>query len=329
MTTEIFELDGYVMALLADVGIDTTELLRAAGLPPDVLSHNPVRLAAPNYFALWAAAAELTGDPALSVRVAERIAAKALSPTALAALCAADLNDAARRIQEFKPLISPLTFEVDQCPDHTEIRIDWQRVGEPPGPPAEFELLFLVSLARLGTRERITPLAVTGPQFGDVRAATAFLGVEPTAGPVHAVRFSAEDSARPFLTRNDRMWASVEATLRSRRAGHGLSSTITQRVQDVLTELLPSGEVSIETVSRELDMSGRTLQRRLQLEATSFRELLAATRQQLARRYLGEDVLSVAQIASLLGYDEPTSFQRAYRTWTGRTPHQDRSHLDH
>jgi AraC-like DNA-binding protein len=67
-------------------------------------------------------------------------------------------------------------------------------------------------------------------------------------------------------------------------------------------------------------MSARTLRRRLREEGASFRDVLADVRKSLALDYLERSTLSVAEIASLLGYEEPASFHRAFHRWTSEGP---------
>ncbi len=321
MASDVFELEN-LGALLAETGISSTELSAAAGLPARSFESSPVRLTPSEYFAMWEALGALVADPALAVRAIERLSVKAFSTSVLAALCEPDLNRAAARLQELKSRSTPITFDLAVDDEYTEIRIDWHRAGQPPGQLAEFELLFWVWFARTGTRQCVLPLTVTGPRFADVAAATGYLGVEPVVASQHAVRFSSETGKQPFLTQNDTMRTALDIALRSRN-GHRSPAT-TERVRTVLAERLPAGDASIEGVSRSLGMSSRTLQRQLQLESSSFRAVLAGTRQQLATHYLDRGDLSVTEIARLLGYSEPTSFQRAFRAWTGRTPHQAR-----
>ena len=47
---------------------------------------------------------------------------------------------------------------------------------------------------------------------------------------------------------------------------------------------------------------------------------MARTREQLARQYLGDPGLALAEIGLLLGYSEQSAFTRAFRRWTGQTP---------
>ncbi|XXT51298.1 AraC family transcriptional regulator [Sorangium sp. So ce542] len=59
-------------------------------------------------------------------------------------------------------------------------------------------------------------------------------------------------------------------------------------------------------------------------EGTSFQQILKETREALARHYLEKTSLPVAEISFLLGFSEPNSFYRAFRSWTGTTPDQAR-----
>jgi len=97
-------------------------------------------------------------------------------------------------------------------------------------------------------------------------------------------------------------------------------SDFDRAVQQLLVRLLPEGEVSVDKVARALHQSTRTLQRRLADRGMSWQQLLDRTREQLARQYLRDPGLSLAEIGLLLGYSEQSAFTRAFRRWTGQTP---------
>ena len=63
-----------------------------------------------------------------------------------------------------------------------------------------------------------------------------------------------------------------------------------------------------------------SLQRRPRQEGTTFQKVLDELREELARHYLSTSHYSSEEIAFLLGYEEPNSFFRAFRAWTGQTP---------
>jgi len=80
------------------------------------------------------------------------------------------------------------------------------------------------------------------------------------------------------------------------------------------------GDMTQEAVARQLNMGPRTFQRMLQSEGTSFRDVKADFIESRARALLAETNFEIPSIARSLGYDEPKSFQRAFRKLTGMTP---------
>jgi AraC-like DNA-binding protein len=152
----------------------------------------------------------------------------------------------------------------------------------------------------------------------------AWFGVAPRRGRHPELTFAAADARRPFLTANEGMWRSFEPELQRRLAELDAGASNAERVRAALLELLPSGAASIDAVAARLGASARTVQRRLQDEGQSFAGVLAQTRTELARHYLGTTALSAAEISFLLGFEDPNSFYRAFQTWTGTTPEQAR-----
>ena len=76
----------------------------------------------------------------------------------------------------------------------------------------------------------------------------------------------------------------------------------------------------LDAIAATLGLSERALRRRLAAAGTSFRALADGVLEPLAKRFLRESALSVAQVSERLGYSEPANFVRAFRRWTGTTP---------
>jgi len=92
------------------------------------------------------------------------------------------------------------------------------------------------------------------------------------------------------------------------------------RLREKLAEALVQGDASLTTIAKQLGTSERVLQDRLKSEATSFRDELDATRHVLAMRYLSRTDMTISGIALVLGYAEQSTFQRAFKRWSGETP---------
>jgi AraC-like DNA-binding protein len=95
-------------------------------------------------------------------------------------------------------------------------------------------------------------------------------------------------------------------------------------VRSVLSARLAEGDASLAVVAGQLATTERALQRRLAHEGVTFESVLDDLRHDLARRYLADPRISVAEIAYLLGYADPSPFYRAFRRWTGTTPREAR-----
>lgn len=96
-------------------------------------------------------------------------------------------------------------------------------------------------------------------------------------------------------------------------------------VERAIADRLTSGEATQHHVAKTLGMSARTLSRRLAKEETTFFKTVENLRHSLAQRYLSNSDLVLAEIAFLLGYSGLSSFNDAFKRWTGKTPGQFRS----
>ncbi len=103
------------------------------------------------------------------------------------------------------------------------------------------------------------------------------------------------------------------------------SPTIAE-LREHLRRQLPRGETSLAECAASLRVSERTLQRKLAAEKVSFSDLLAETRRELASQYMENLALTSTEVAYLLGFNQQSSFNRAFRHWFGMSPTEFRSH---
>ncbi|MEJ2602832.1 MAG: AraC family transcriptional regulator ligand-binding domain-containing protein [Gammaproteobacteria bacterium] len=87
----------------------------------------------------------------------------------------------------------------------------------------------------------------------------------------------------------------------------------------------------LEEVAGRLNISRRTLIRRLKREGTSYRRILDEVHRSLAHEYLVSTRWAVAEIGYRLGYQDAANFGRAFRRWYGMAPgeYRRRSQLAH
>jgi AraC-like DNA-binding protein len=127
-------------------------------------------------------------------------------------------------------------------------------------------------------------------------------------------------SADPYL--NELLIKYCEEARAHRDAGRG---TFRVSLENAIAPLLPHGKARADEIARRLGMSQRTVARRLASEGLTFAGVLNELREDLARRYLQDDDLTISEIAWLLGYREVSAFTHAFKRWTGQTPRQARA----
>lgn len=254
--------------------------------------------------------------------VGQAISVEAFDPPIFASLCSPDLNTALQRLAKYKPLIGPMTMDVNISRTDTHVTLDcYGYTDQIPRSLGATELVFFTQLARLSTREKVVPVVLELPQLPKNRVPyEAYFGNPIRPGKVVRIGFAAQDASRPFLTEDAAMWDFFEVGLKQRLSDLETETTTKQRVKSALLEMLPSGHSAIEEAARRLAISKRTLQRQLSQESSSYKEVLNATRQELAQHYLARSAISPPEISFLLGYQDSNSFLRAFKGWTGATP---------
>lgn len=92
------------------------------------------------------------------------------------------------------------------------------------------------------------------------------------------------------------------------------------RVVEVLERRVGQAALSIGHIAEELNLSKRTLQRRLQQQDVNFAELRDQVRFHYAIDYLIKQHMSIDGISAALDFSDRTSFTNAFKRWTGLSP---------
>lgn len=248
----------------------------------------------------------------------------------MAAYYARDYRDALTRLARFKQLCSPEELQIKVSKDECVIEPVWLHAEEET-PPLLTDAAFasFVELGRRGTGHPVNPKRVelkrkakaAGVHEAYFKCPVKF-GARRNLLVLHAA-----DLDRPFVTYNAELLEMLDPQLaKAVEARHAQRST-SEQVKWVLKRLLAGARPEIAAVARELGLSNRTLQRRIDDDGTTFRQLLLEARQELAHEYLNRPEMDVTEVAFLLGYEDSNSFYRAFRTWEGTTPSQLRAAL--
>jgi len=93
-------------------------------------------------------------------------------------------------------------------------------------------------------------------------------------------------------------------------------------LRDTIIRCLHEGQSDAGIVASQLNISARTLHRRLKDKQRVYRDVLKDIRKSMALNYLSDNKLTLAEVALMLGYSEQSTFSRAFSSWYGKAPLQ-------
>lgn len=299
-------------------GVDPAPLLAAAGLPPHIDA--PVGNAA--YGRLWRAIAAATGDEFFG------LAARPMRPGAFALMCDAALHgetleQALRRALLFlRVVLDDPAGRLFVHEGQAEIRLT------DAGPPriafayrTYWLLLMGVACWLIGRRIPLRRVDFACPAPENRQDYHRFFGAPVHFGqPATRLSFDAAYLALPPIRSPRALRAFLRGSpaniLVRYRHDQGITAKIRARLRDRPTAEWPG----FEELAAAFDLSPATLRRRLRAEGQSFAALRDEMRAARAQALLRAGTRTVAEIATDLGYSEPSAFHRAFRKWTGQSP---------
>lgn len=98
------------------------------------------------------------------------------------------------------------------------------------------------------------------------------------------------------------------------------SESILNIVRDFVKEHVSDEDLNLDNAAKQLHMTGRTLQRALRMENTSFIEIRDSVRSELARYYLEFTEISIEEISEKVGFSDASGFYTAFKRWHGVSP---------
>jgi len=305
-------------------GVEVTDLLQQAGLTRQSIEDPDARIPGPVVLRLWDALRERAADPALQLAAPASLPFGAYRVIDYLVTASATVGAGVERFARFFSLIADdlaltvVSTRVERC-----LCVAMADGG--PVPPVYVDYLFAALLGRI--RMRIRPgLAlrrVDLRQPAPRRSAPhlELFGAPVQFGaPVDRLCFDIAEWDAPSASGDEALATLLEehARILAEQLPHAASG-FTEAVQKAIASLLPD-DASADEVARKLNVSVRTLQRRLVASGSTFRKVIDAVRAKLAEGYLADPAVSMSEVAFLLGFSEQSAFNRAFRRWTGESP---------
>ena len=311
--------------ILEKYQIDAQEVFNRAGVDMALMKTEDGRYSLDEVYSLWSEMEKAIDDPSFPLVTANCWHPTYLGTLGHALLMSSSLRTTLERFVRFTQMVSDIpygTLEEDKFNETLYFRVTPRDVLPRLASQTYSVLAFVISILRVNYQRKLIPTSVRSsysrPACYDLFDTFFGLPVEFDA-PVCEIGFSYVDVDYKLPSINPRLIELCDKEMTDYLLKRPFLST-KARVRYSIVHLLPSGELKIEQLANDLHLSVRTLQRLLRDEKTSFTDLLAEVRQDIAKTYLKNRSVSVNEIAFLLGFSEQSSFSAAFKRWTGLSP---------
>jgi len=328
-----------ITALLAtslreEYGIDPEPIFSQADLPIAPPGSPQLRYPLAKIRELWASSREASGDEAIGLKTGRYAKPAHFYAFGYSWLASSTLLGAMQRLTRYIRVISTASVDVsltETADSYALCAVFRDPSTSPPKEGVDCGLTALLALCDIVAERKIRPIraeltcsATMHPEAYH-EALGAPIRFDADVGTLHfdkaTLRAPLPHGTPDIAKATDRIAEQYIETLDPHK--------VASEVRRMLIDLLPSGKADQELVSSRLNRSTSTLQRQLQGEGMSYREVLESTQRNLAETYLRDKKHTHAQIAYLLGFSEQSNFSRAFRRWTSMSPRQYQASQEH
>ena len=308
-------------------GVDIAPLLSRHALPDDAADAPFASISHDGLEALANTVAAAVKDPFVGITLANTMQRGALGLLEFVSRTAPTARQAMKDAAQYAALLGGgATFNVEEGQPHSSFQ---QSVDGRPNALGmhgnEFVVMGFVRMTRELTGVAFNPARVwfahsrPSSERGVLHHALGTTRMEFDAGSNgFAFPTSILDTALP--TADGALHRVLEQQVRQVVASHNQPTGFLTDLKVCVRAGIEDGTLSLANAAGALQLSQRTLQRRLKEHGATFEGVVDDVRQHLARHHLANARMGVADVALKLGYSDETAFIRAFKRWVGVSP---------
>jgi len=312
-------------------GLDSHTIFKEAGLDRTKLGDGTARYRLDEMTKLWTAVVQETGDPCFGVDVGKHWNSTTFHALGFAWLASYTLKDALQRFTRYTRIVNNslsakiethgpnLHLVIESSEDKSLIHTAARDAG----------LTAVITMCRMLCGEDFSPVEIQlvrdrPPCYKELEKFVASPIEYSTEQDQILFDRIAADKRLP-TGNSELIKVNEELAMKYLTTVDGAS--IVMQVKAKLIKMMPQGQVSEDIIAVELNLSLRTLQRKLREEKNSYSHIYKSIRQEMAGEYIQDSQMSMIEIAYLLGFSEQANFTRAFRRWYGTSPSAARENL--
>lgn len=321
-----------IFVYLAECGFSKAQVARCAAIDANRLLVAG-RVPLYRYEQLFEAGASLTGDRYFGLNMGARPYPRSWGLVSHLAASAPDALSAATALMNYSELqLNFLHFEL-QLSESKEVIMEWRHDAVPRLNRHVAEHL-LANISVLASTQ--IGYAVPGQRVelmhdnpGDDGYLSRMLNAEVLFNcDAYRIYVAPEFLQQQALYGEEDLYRITEDLARQRLGELRGQDRFLNQLRETVLRQLPGGLPKVSDVASSLELSTRTLQRRLKERNLRYQQVLDEVRRELAHQLIHEQGLDLKDLAHYLGFNDQSAFQHAFRRWEGMTPGQYRRRQD-
>ena len=320
-------------------GYDAHTVFKQVGLDSAKLGDGNARYRLEDMTQLWSAAIEETKDPCFGIKAGKLWAPTTFHALGFAWLASHTLHDALQRLVRYTRIVNnSLSARLEEHGTHLHLMMETSENEQSVHwaeravhcAARDAGMVAVITMCRFLMGENFSPVEIYVTRerslCGD--ELEKFVGIPITFNSEKNLTLFDRMRAEQRLATGSSELSRVNEDVAMKYLNSIDRSSVIMLVKAKLVEMMPEGQITEEEIANQLNMSLRTLQRKLRDEETSFSTIYKSIRQEMANEYIQDSQMSMTEIAYLLGFSEQANFTRAFRRWYGTSPSEYRKTIE-
>ncbi|GAB2597057.1 AraC family transcriptional regulator [Spirosoma areae] len=326
-----------LLAYAVQKNLSVEQICRQSGVDMNALTQEATAtLTTQQMGALWLNASELSHDPLFGLHFGESSQVSALGVVGELVRLSRTVGEALTQAATFTQLVTDL-FKMDVTRSGQSFTIRFIPDGHHQNQSSfvfrqimDFFMAFTIHEVDGLILQKMRPTAVWLPidEANQVEYERVFRCESIQNIADYKLEFAGQYWDEPILTADYELQGAWLRKVAAFNDAVGHPKAYSDRIINFLLANAYLGVPTLDAVAANLNVSSRSLQRKLQEEGITYQQLADSMRKSLALHYLDAGQHPIKEVSYILGYNELSAFHRAFRRWTGTTPvaYQKRTH---
>ncbi|HTN07493.1 AraC family transcriptional regulator [Agriterribacter sp.] len=301
-------------------------LCQMSGISPEEMGDSENMVEWEKAALIWVPLLKLSNDPLIGLHVGMGVDKLLHGMIGFLIQSSKDIDQSMQMLCRYGHMTSPMVEYRYTVNDVAIIEIAQNKMWlmkypEPARHANDFLFAAVINTCRTLSGKRIVPLRIELTyQMREISEYRKSFGCEVLFNKdANRIILSKEAIATPLLTSDQSMFQLFSSIMAEKQVLLTSRSTV-ESLKQVLFMQFKGRIPTIEEAAAALNMTPRHLQRRLQLEQTTFRDIAGAIRKEIAFQLMQNPAIKISEVSDILGYSDLTAFRKAFKSWTNSTP---------